>query len=232
MSPDPGVFLCCAGKGLYLGAKDLVVQCDLRQRTARTLKLYWEILSVAQRYEIPFANTEFDKIWLRPAVQKLILQTSEGSAGSGKPVGVVQGFLSALSLNQSHRLADLGLIAQWQLGVNTRYLDFMDNKSWSDGSPFQSDAKLIVVDHIGKLWLPDQQLQFDLLVSYLYQSSLPFWLNFSSAEKHMPLNSRATVSQRVEALKQGKWEKFMTAQSLARLRLMVGCPTGALPIIT
>jgi hypothetical protein len=197
MSPDPGVFLCCAGKGLYLGAKDLVVQCDLRQRTARTLKLYWEILSVAQRYEIPFANTEFDKIWLRPAVQKLILQTSEGSAGSGKPVGVVQGFLSALSLNQSHR-----------------------------------DAKLIVVDHIGKLWLPDQQLQFDLLVSYLYQSSLPFWLNFSSAEKHMPLNSRATVSQRVEALKQGKWEKFMTAQSLARLRLMVGCPTGALPIIT
>lgn len=231
MFPDPEIFNCCKGKGLYLGPQDFVVQCDLRLRTTRTLKLYWDILTILQRHEVPFATSEFDKSWLRLAVSKLSSQLA-GSAGEfGKQDSAPQGFLCRLSASQSFRMADLGLVAQWQLGINTQYLDFMDHKSWSDGQPFQGDAKLLVVDHVGKLWLPDQRLQFDLLVSYLYQSSLPFWINFSSLDKSKPLSVRATVSQRVEALKQASLEKLLSAQALARLRLMVGSPMGALAFL-
>ena len=217
--PDEKVFPCCQGAGSYFDpASQSVKTCKIKTRIRRVQELLdqYSLAWHGKKTVSPF------KMSSRASLDILVSLEAMINAPNAR-ASMITGEKDKAGSIWAHALA-----LAYRFDLDVKLLHFKRDCSsalWT-GTPPQ----VVLIEHVDKLWDPDLALEFDGIITYVYEAAVPCIIEFISPGPISTADSKpaeqATVksqfARKIEQLKQRSPMTYVPAASLSKLKEMTG----------
>ena len=224
---DPKVLGCCHGQGYRLAGTNELERCDLRPRLATLEVLQRRCLTVhrqlgAERLDFRVTQKALDRqlyqgllrLANRPTQDALRRprtgQIFNDFAKDNRPTQDLQASANIIP-GQSWLLA---FAAAWHFGLRPHIVTIGITKA-QDLLPKDCAAtgQIVIVQGLSKLWQADHLNDFELIISYAYNSSIPLWLGLDvpirlGDQRREEQNERTSARQTSQSLMSDKSSKL------------------------
>ena len=205
---DPGILGCCDGQGYRLSRPNELQRCDLRPRLATLAQLQRRCIAASSA--VGADNLDFKAMQLPLArdlyrgLRRIIEPKTHLPSAKSLAVGQIYHELptrnpSTKDLGNPHRLVLgqswlLAFTAAWHFGLKPHVVTIGTTKA-QDLLPKdrESPGQLMIINGLAKLWQADHLHDFELVVSYAYNSALTLWLGLEEAPSGPPLQAETVA---------------------------------------
>ena len=217
ITPNTEMFLCCAGEGSYFDPKtNSVVTCKIKRRIGRVQDLLDQYFGAwgDRKSAPPFKMSSRSSLEVLGAIDAMLTAPSAQAmmlGGAKEKPGMIWAYAVALA---------------YRFDIDVRVVRFERGaiSALCSGQPPQA----VLIEHVDKLWDPDLALEFDGLITYVYQAAMPCWIEFISTTpvttadaKDQPQTTvKAQLSHRIEQLKLRSPMTYISPATLSKLKEM------------